>query len=246
MELYIIRHAQSINNALTDQRDRMSDPPLTELGRRQANIVAQHLAKGINPELSVGTSAEDTHVRRRHGYGIDRLYCSAMWRALQTAQPIGEALGLASEVWIDIHEQGGIYLDHGEAGGLVGYPGKTRSDILAEFPNYVLPEEITEAGWWNKEHEDWPSCHGRAIRVAGQLRRIAREVDDDERIAMVSHGGFIDALLKALLHQLPDRRIFYHHYNTAITRIDFRRDGRLDLRYLNRIPHLSQSLELIS
>ena len=139
MELYIIRHAQSTNNALADLRDRVRDPALTELGQRQAEIVAEHLASGTNLELSVGTTEEDTSVRQRHGYGLTRLYCSAMYRALQTAQPIGEALDLAPEVWIDIHEHGGIFLDHGEADGLVGYPGQTRSEILAEFPNYVLP-----------------------------------------------------------------------------------------------------------
>jgi len=141
MELYIVRHAQSINNALANHWDRVCDPPLTELGRRQAEILAHHLATGKSP---IPWEAD------RRGYGITRLYCSPMWRALQTAQPVGQALGLAPEVWIDIHEHGGIYLDHGEAGGTVGYSGKTRSEILAEFPNYTLPEAISERGWWHQ------------------------------------------------------------------------------------------------
>ena len=74
MELYIVRHAQSINNALTDMKDRVMDPTLTDLGQRQAQAIAEHLASGINPEMSVGVSAEDTSVRRRRGYGITRLY----------------------------------------------------------------------------------------------------------------------------------------------------------------------------
>ena len=243
MELYLIRHAQSYNNALADMRDRVMDPPLTDLGQRQARAVAQHLATGINPEMSVGATEEDTSVRRRQGYGITRLYCSAMHRALQTAQPIGQALDLAPEVWLDLHEHGGIYLDHGpEGGGLVGYPGKTRSEILAEFPNYVLPETVTEEGWWNRGHEDWPACQGRAIRVAGQLPQLAEQVGRYERVAMVSHGGFLAVLLKALLNHLPAADIFYHHFNTAITRVDFQPGGKLGVRYLNRIPHLSPEL----
>ncbi|MEW5961616.1 MAG: histidine phosphatase family protein [Chloroflexota bacterium] len=244
MELYIIRHAQSINNALTDIRERVMDPALTELGWRQARAIAHHLATGVNPEMSVGATEEDTSVRRRQGYGLTRLYCSAMHRSLQTAQPIGEALGLQPEVWVDIHEHGGIYLDHGEACRLVGYPGKTRAEILAEFPNYILPDEITGAGWWNRDFEDWPACQGRAIRVAGQLRELAPRLGEQERVAMVSHGGFISALLKALLDTLPASGFFFHHFNTAMTRVDFRTDGRLDVRYLNRIPHLS--LEMVS
>lgn len=239
MELYIIRHAQSTNNALTDQRDRVSDPPLTELGLQQAKIVAQHLINGINPEYVKGISPESTGSHNRRGYEIDRLYCSAMGRALQTAQPIAQVLGLDPEVWLEIHEHGGIFLDHGEPQGAVGYPGKRRSEILAQFPNYCLPETITEDGWWTGGYEDWPACHARAIRVAHHLRRWA---ETDERIALVTHGGFIDALLKALFNHLPDPHLFFYHYNTAISRIDFRHDGRLGIRYLNRIDHLPAEL----
>jgi len=239
MQLYIIRHAQSTNNALIDQRDRVCDPPLTELGEQQAALVAQHLAGGINLELSMGVSEEATSSRIRRGYGLTRLYCSAMGRALKTAQPISQATGLIPEVWVDIHEHGGIFLDHGEAGGLVGYPGKTRLEILAEFPNYILPESITEQGWWNQGYEDRAACHARAMRVARQLYEWA---DSHERIGLVTHGGFIDSLIKALLNQLPGRHIFYNHNNSAISRIDFGPDERLKLRYLNRIDHLPPEL----
>lgn len=239
MELYIIRHAQSTNNVLADQQNRVCDPPLTELGKRQAEIVARHLANGANPELSKMTSVEATGAHSRRGYGITRLYCSAMWRSLQTAQPLGAALGLTPEVWIDIHEQGGIFLNHGDGQGFVGYSGKTRAEILAEFPDYVLPDDITEQGWWNRDYETWPACHGRAIKVALDLRKRAAH---DERIAIVSHGGFIDALLKALLNQLPGHHLFYHHYNTAISRVDFRSEDRLEMVYLNRVNHLPAEL----
>jgi 2,3-bisphosphoglycerate-dependent phosphoglycerate mutase/probable phosphoglycerate mutase len=165
-----------------------------------------------------------------------------MWRALQTARPIGEALGLTPEVWIDIHEVGGIFLDHDETGQAVGYPGQTRPEILAEFPNYILPKGITEEGWWNNGREDWPGCLGRSIRVADELRNLAEQVGNDERVALVTHGGFIDALLKALLNLLPGRHMAFYHYNTAITRLDFWDDGRLGLRYVNRVPHLSPKM----
>ena len=61
---------------------------------------------------------------------------------------------------------------------------------------------------------------------------------------MVSHGTFIDCLIKALFKQIPERDLFYLHYNTALTRIDFRSDGALLLRYLDRVRHLR--LEQIS
>jgi broad specificity phosphatase PhoE len=239
MKLFIIRHAQSVNNALPDEEGRVSDPPLTELGHRQAQLLAEHLATGKNPELSNWTSVEATASHNRRGYNITRLYCSAMHRALQTAQPIAQALKLTPEVWIDIHEHGGIYLDHGDDRGIVGYPGKTRSEILADFPDYILPEALTEEGWWTGGCEDWPGCHSRAIKVAAVLRAQAAS---EERIAIVSHGGFVDALIKTLLNQLPNPHVFYYKFNTAISRIDFRENGRLDFRYWNWVDHLPQDL----
>jgi broad specificity phosphatase PhoE len=164
-----------------------------------------------------------------------------MYRALQTARPIGRALGLNPEVWVDIHESGGIFLEHEDERGTVGYPGKTRSEILAEFSNYVLPDAITEHGWWdvNKAREDLFSCQGRALRVGRHLQRWAHT---NERIALVSHGGFIDALIKTLTSQLPGDHLFYHHFNTAFSRIDIDGTGRLDIRYINRTDHLLPEL----
>ncbi len=248
MELYIIRHAQSTNNALKNPRFRINDPALTALGHQQAELVAQHLADGVNLEMTVGISDEDTHVNRRRGYKLTRLYCSAMHRAMLTANHIGQATGLTPEIWLDIHEAGGIfdgYPDGGifdgnpDRGNLVGQAGRSRAEILAEFPHFNLPPEITETGWWNKPHEDWAACLGRAIRVADELGRMARDANPAERVAMVSHGGFIDALLKALTNQVPGHQVFHHHFNTAITRLDIEKDGYLHVRYINRVPHLA-------
>jgi broad specificity phosphatase PhoE len=239
MEIYIIRHAQSSHNAMLDQLDQECDPPLTNLGKHQAEILARYLVSGTNPGPSAGTSAEARDGHNPGGYHITRLYCSPMWRALQTAQPIGQALGLAPEVWIDIHEQGGMYFNYGEAGGMVGHPGKTRQEILAEFADYVLPEGITRQGWWNGGYEDRPACHRRAIHVAEALRQRAA---GNDRIAIVSHGTFLDALLKALLNQSPGHGFLYHHCNAAISRIDFNTDGHLDVRYLNLVAHLPPEL----
>lgn len=244
MRLYIIRHAQSTNNALANQRDRVCDPTLTALGKRQAELVAQHLANGFNPEYSVGDSEEDTTAYNGKGYKITHLYSSAMHRALLTAQPIGQALGLVPEVWLDIHEHGGIFLDHGDEQGIVGYPGKRRSEVLAEFSNYILPDELTEDGWWNPEHgmEDRLAYKERAIRVASTLREWAATRYKNTPIAMVSHGGFMSILLKALTSQLLDEPVYYHHYNTGITRLDFWGDGGVSVRHLNRFDHLPPEL----
>lgn len=232
MQLYIIRHAQSTNNALTNREDRGCDPPLTDLGRQQAELLAQHLATGTQREPAATAG-------RVQGYGLTHLYCSPMWRALLTAQPVGQALGLAPEVWIEIHEQGGIYLDEGDQRAPIGRPGKTRAEILADFPNYILPDGITKEGWWKGARDDRASCIARAVRVTQRLRE---RCENEERVALVSHAGFTDALLKALLNQLPGHDLRYHQYNAAISRIDIEAADRVHVRYLNRLDHLPPRL----
>ncbi|NDJ61945.1 MAG: histidine phosphatase family protein [Chloroflexi bacterium] len=240
MQLFIIRHAQSTNNALPDQKNRVQDPPLTELGLQQADKLAQHLFDGpnfdpwIDPRSGFGGAVGKT------GHEITHLYCSAMHRSLQTAQPVAKVFGIQPEVWLPIHEHGGIFLE--ENGREVGYPGMTRAEIQAAFPNYILPEAITDKGWWLQPGgETLAAAYGRAIYVAEELRRRARD-EADACIALISHGTFIDGLIKALLNQLPNRQSYFLHYNTAITRADFDANGRMIIRHTNRVDHLPDNL----
>jgi len=239
MELFIIRHGESANNTLADLRDREVDPPLTGLGKRQAQFLAEHLATGATQDWVTGPAFETTGPHLRRGFGITSLFCSPMYRSMQTAEPVGRALSLAPHVWIDIHEQAGMYLDHGGAEGRVGYPGRTRSEISAEFPSFQLPAGITEEGWWNQGYEDAPASAGRAIKVSDQLLGMA---GSEERVAIISHGGIMDYLLKALLGQLPGEHIRYRHLNTAISRLSIRQGAPILVRFLNRVDHLAPEL----
>ncbi len=235
MDLYIIRHAQSTNNVLADERQRVCDPLLTDMGLRQIELLAAHLADGVNKDSRWLSSSSGSNRQNGRGYHLTRLYCSAMRRALLTARPVGAALGLTPEVWVDIHEAGGMWLDHGEPVGVRGYPGIGRAELLAEFPNYVVPESLTEQGWWCGEHEDDTAAATRAVRVADTLRSWATR---DERIAIITHGAFSDFLLRNLLGQPPAWPIFYHLNNTSISLIRFRANGEISVRYLNRVEHL--------
>ena len=216
MELYLIRHAQSTNQVRDEPETKVFDPHLTDLGERQAVLLAEYLADG----------RERT---RASGGGIDSLVCSPMWRALQTARPLSEALGLTPEVWLDVHEQ---------VRATEIRSGSTRERIEAAFPDYVLPDGITEQGWWNRAGESRSETMERAIRVAEKLRESA---ESDRRVAIVSHARFIDSLLKAFLDQLPGYDCWYHHFNTGVSRLGLG-GSRLDVRYLNRVDHLSPAL----
>ena len=235
MELYIIRHAQSTNNALVDQSTRVADPPLTELGIRQAETLAQHLAtrRDLADLPQIAWAYSMSNPRQEPGYGITRLLCSPMWRSLQTAEPIARALGLKPEIWIDIHEVGGLFLE--EEAGIVGYGGKTRQDLLAEYPDYLIPEAVTDQGWWTSGLEEVTARDARALRVAVRLRQWSQS---NERIAIVTHGGFLSRLIKYLFNEPAGRLVFHQHYNAAISRLEFRADGLLICNYLNRADFL--------
>ena len=217
----------------------MVDPPITDLGRRQAEILAQHLATGDTQDLVPGAAPDSARAVARKGYGITSLYCSPMLRSLQTTQPIKEALGLIPRVWVDIHERGGMFLEHGEGGGSVGYPGMTRSEILAKYPDYQLPPGVTEDGWWNRDRENPSTASGRAIKVAGELFAMS---ETEDRVAIISHSAFINILFKALLDQLPGNHIYYRHNNTGISRVSIKKGRATEVVSLNRLDHLPSNL----
>ncbi|MEM6281156.1 MAG: histidine phosphatase family protein, partial [Chloroflexota bacterium] len=77
--------------------------------------------------------------------------------------------------------------------------------------------------------------------TAVKLRHLAKNEWQSKNVLLVSHAGFMDALLKAiLLEELPagEETTFFYFYNTSISRIDFLANGHMGVRYLNRIPHL--------
>lgn len=222
MRLMLIRHGQSQNNAKDQQR--YADPDLTPLGWQQAEHLAAYLA----------SIPEGQHIRE--------LYSSPMRRALQTTQPIAEALGLRPELWMDVYEGGGLYLRDAGSGTSTGEPGMNRSSLAEQFPAYVAPVELGEAGWYPAEQgeEELEMLFLRAIRVAVRLRKRAETSHDNDVLAIVSHGGFIDALIKALFNQLPANpmRLHYTHRNTGVTRVIFKRDTSIALAYMNNTEHL--------
>ncbi len=217
MEFYLIRHGQSTNNE--GKLPRAADPPLTNLGVEQARWV--------------GESLKDE--------GITRLYCSPMLRTLQTAQIISDILDLPPHVFVGLHEWGGIWEVRGD-GAAVQLPGLTRSEIRELCPNAVLPEDVTDRGWWF--HEGFAAdiegarqlAHENALAFIAHL--TAHHVDTEQRIAAVSHGGSGGSLISAFFGLPPD--VDYSRFtqnNTGLSKILFTSEQR-QLQCLNRISHL--------
>lgn len=244
MQLYLVRHGQSANNANIDHPSRrVPDPPLTDLGMKQAALLADYLIH--QPELD---RASDTLAWRYGGldqlrYRIHRLVTSPMHRALQTTAPLADKLNVPVKVWVELHERGGMY--HYDSGVIQGHMGLTRAQIREQFPHYDLPTTITARGWWLGQLEPEAGSRQRARGVAQRLRDQARDAWRGQGVMLVGHAAFMDMLLKALMGTLSAETQddpLYFFYNTSVSRIDFWDDGRLAVRYLNRVDHLLPSL----
>lgn len=237
MQLYFIRHAQSVNNLIYDQtgswRGRVEDPELTDLGVKQAERLAAHLAERRDVQPSPGWDPFNLR-----GYAITHLYTSPMVRAAHTASLVGQAIGLSPVVWEDIHEAGGIYLD-GEDGSKIGLPGKNRAYFEERFPALTLPVTIGENGWWN--HRPFESDDERAERAGRAWRTLLdRHGGTDDHVAMVSHGEFFVRFLAAALGLNAADRVWFSMGNTAISRMSLRDD--VAVIYTNRLTHLPPEL----
>lgn len=247
MQLFFIRHGQSTNNLIYAQTGtydgRSDDPELSELGTKQASCLADWFSSGQNYQNDVryvkrnGTAVEEFSPPSNplNPWGITHIYTSPMVRAAETGYAISSRLGLPFRVWPDLHEKGGIYLEDPDNGGLIGMPGKSRSYFLEHFSNILLPDEVTESGWWNRSYETKEELNARGIRVAAQLRELHENSQD--RVIFVSHGEFYNEFLWALLNESRHLDFWFFMNNTGITRIDFP-EGEVDVIYTNNLNHL--------
>jgi 2,3-bisphosphoglycerate-dependent phosphoglycerate mutase len=245
MELYFIRHAQSENNLLWTETGgavgRKADPLLTAVGHQQAQYLAQFLAQPVE-----GTDSNGIDYQNRQGLGLTHLYCSLMVRTMQTGMYIAEACQLPLTALPDLHEVSGLYLEDEATGERQGVPGPNRAEFLDQFPDLILPEEIGEAGWWSRPPEPRDETMIRAQAVLASLWETHGDTED--RVAIVSHGGFYQRFMTAVLnlppeHLAPDstHRYRFAINNAAITRI-FLGDDFTGLAYQNRVDFLPPEL----
>lgn len=239
MRFYFIRHGQSENNALWDEtgsnKGRSDDPELTKTGHEQARLLGDFiLSKDIEARSDgvLGQTGRDSFL-------FTHLYTSLMVRSVMTGTYISKALGIPLVAWPEIHECGGIYQEGDDTQGHTGLPGKTRSYFAENYQHLMVPDTVNDEGWWNRPfeaHEDRPL---RAQAVLDMLRE--RHGGTDDRVAIVSHGGFYMELMRVLF-KIGEPLSWYLMYNTAISRFDIRENGEVVLYYHNRTDHLPARL----
>ena len=240
MRIYIIRHGHvtyrrgiPLDSVPPAERSYLPDPALTDLGRKQAALLGEHMQRRTAP----GGQAEPLP-NDRSGFAITRLFCSPMRRALQTAQPIATALGLRPKIWLDLHEVTGITHDEGDGRGARNFPGLSRAEVEQNFPGFVIPADFADAGWWNPPLEG-DQYLARLERVAQALRTMA--MNTDEHIAVVSHGTASSFLLHALLGSKEQERLYFNHAHTGVTSLTLG-EREITLRYQNRVEHLPDDM----
>jgi broad specificity phosphatase PhoE len=197
-EVYLIRHGDALPDAAEVVLDGAYDSqPLSLLGRRQAEALAQRLR-----EVSLAA-----------------VYSSPIVRAQQTAAAAAAALGL--EVLIDpaLRE-----VEVGAVGPDVP-PGAT-PEQLAQALRARLREVARVAlttGTWASIPGSEPSAALRARAAAAMARIAARH--PGQRIAVVSHAGLINAYIADMLG-IP-RDFFFPCANTAVSIVRLRGTQRL-------------------
>lgn len=240
MQLYFIRHGQSVNNAGWGNPNykESPDPGLTEKGIEQAQLLADFIE--ANQQI---TQPEDWNVQNRHGFGITHLYSSLMERAVHTASYTAERLPKIPFETREVHESGGIF-GRSDEEKLKGLPGRPRSFFEMNYSRFNLPEALDENGWWNRPFETEDECQLRAARIWAEL--LTGHGDTEDHIAIVSHGGFFVHLMCAIL-DLPWRnasnglKSWFLLNNCSISRIDIQND-HVTICYLNRTDHLPARL----
>lgn len=203
--LYLIRHGQSAGNA--EGRFGGHGPtPLSELGKQQAEKTARSLAKE----------------------GISAIYCSDLLRAVQTAEPLAELLGMPinrSEAFRERH---------------VGVlEGLTFEESKQRFPRdyYALINRNV-----NHVITDGESYRQLLRRVTGELTTILRE-HQSKRIAIFSHTGaicFLTLHLMGAIHRGTRTTPWIITSNCGINRFEFRGPRNVRIHAINDTRHLAQ------
>jgi 2,3-bisphosphoglycerate-dependent phosphoglycerate mutase len=232
MRLFYIRHGQSENNDLWTRTqsnlNRVPDPQLTEVGKKQAEAAAIFLEKLFRDDPLIKAQGGDIHI-----------YCSLMERAIQTGTIISNRLTFPLKAHLDIHENGGLFTEDPLTTERKGEPGLIPEELINKYPDLVLPEGINPEGWWNRPFEERETRRIRARKVLNEL--INRFGNSEAIVLFISHGGFYNYFLQATLDLKEDTDVWFELNNAAITLINFSSNYK-DLIYCNRFDFIPEEL----
>ena len=209
-EVYLIRHADALPGADEVVGGGYDEQALSELGRRQGQALGE----------------------RMRGTPLAAVYSSPIGRAVQTARYVAEAQGLEVRIEAGVRE---VML------GPIGVNGAEQSspEEIAELLRRRLREIASVAvtsGRWASIPGSEPSEELRA-RIREAIERLAGR-HAGERIAVVSHGGSINAYIATVLG--IERDYFFPAANTSISVVRVKGPARMVFA-LNDVAHLRET-----
>ena len=210
-EFWLIRHGESIGNREHIYQGQ-NDLPLSPLGQQQAALLAERLA-----------SLQEI-------FSFSAIYSSDLQRAVQTAIPTNQAIGLPV-----IDRAGLREIDVGAWSGL------TFADIQARFPEeWAVSYPVMDP---DKPRGGGESYRQAQVRVVQSLGEIAQK-HLGERVLVFFHGGVMQATLAHIM-QLPlANKRFLQTANTSISRVRLSPDnGQLSglILGMNDVAHLERT-----
>lgn len=188
---------------------------------RSADVIPGS-AESLDPPLhEVGAQQVLQLAERLDGKQVAAVYSSDLARAVQTATPLAEPRGLEVVQRTDLRE---VHLGDWEG-------GEFRRRASVGDPEWLA---FAEAGRWSLVPGAETDEELRA-RGLGAVSEIA-EAHAGASVAVVCHGGLINAVLAELLD--VERSTFTIIENTSITSLRFRPDGRALVLTMNDTHHL--------
>jgi broad specificity phosphatase PhoE len=189
MQLLVIRHALPLRS----EPGEGSDPELSEEGIEQAKRLPDALAR----------------------FPIARIVSSPQRRAVQTAQPVADALGLTVEI----------------------------DDRVAEYDrdlaHYTPIEEASQEDLQRLIEGHLPGGVDEdafIARVKAGVADVVASAEHDDTVAVFSHGGVINALVHDIMR--TERLLCVQVDYAGVTRLLSSRDGRLGVASVNGTEHV--------
>ncbi|MGB2921665.1 MAG: histidine phosphatase family protein [Mycobacterium sp.] len=192
MQLLLVRHALPLRS----EPGQGSDPHLSAEGADQAGRLPAALAR----------------------FPIQRVVSSPQVRAIETAQPLADTLG----VRVEVDERLAEY-DRDLAHYIpVEQIAKENPAELERLINGKLPSGVDEAEFLG--------------RVNAAVADLVAGADHDDTVAVFSHGGVINVLLHQILG--TERLLSFHVDYASVTRLLSSRTGRLAVAGVNATEHV--------
>jgi broad specificity phosphatase PhoE len=205
--LYLIRHGENTANLTKEFSHRLVDYSLTPKGVLQAQQTAEYF-------------------KNRQ---IDAIYCSPLKRAIETAEIIGQAIGIRPVIMEEFRE-----VDVGALEMLGGSP-----------ENWATHDSIVRAWFEGQPDVIFPegeNYHMLLERMRSGVAQILRKQDGKQSI-IVGHGGIFTFTLKDICRNVDLAMLIASYgHNCSITEIEmYAVDGQLDgvLKRWAAFDHLS-------